>query len=84
VGAFVNNERPRTKKALREALAADPDSVRFDQTSLVPGGAINDGADIRGSELPVGPRFAVTGPDPYIRRRWYATVCAVNGEVTCI
>jgi hypothetical protein len=72
VGAFVNEERPRTKKALREALASAPDTVWFDQTSafLAPGWDPRIHLD----GLEPGVTLTVVGPDPYRDRRWYASV----------
>lgn len=35
VGAYVNGVRPKTKKALKEAMANAPETVQFDRTSHV-------------------------------------------------
>lgn len=71
VGAYVEGSRPRTKKALREALATTPETVTFDQTSmfdsLYP-------VRINGTEVPAGVTLTVFGPDPYRDRKWYASV----------
>lgn len=70
--------RPATKKALREALLADPASVRLVTTSAFGGFAG------RATELPAGLTFNVVGPDPYRKRSWYASVeRKADGSVTC-
>ena len=80
VGAYVDGVRPRTKKALREALAVSPADVRFDQTSALAAGKISS-CDLRGDAVPPGYRLAVVGPDPYTHRRWYAVVEIIDGRV---
>lgn len=69
VGAYINGERPASKKALREALANAPESVRFDGTALL-------GEQFNGppSTIPAGVKLSVAGPDPYTSRKWFATV----------
>jgi hypothetical protein len=84
VGAFVSGERPRTKKALREALRDTPDAVIFDRT-LIPGRHLPP--EFRGNYLPVtgthriptGVTLSVVGPDPYRVRKWYASVTVDSG-----
>jgi hypothetical protein len=71
VGAYVNGERPKSKAALRRALAAG-ERVTFDVTSpLGPrGGDLIDGTpDDVGTD-----KLQVVGPDPYTTRNWYGTV----------
>lgn len=68
-GARVGGRWCPTKKALREALAADPASVLLEDTSLV-----TKPRHFRGNEVPEGERIAICGPDPHHRRIWYATV----------
>lgn len=68
-GAFVGYSRPKTKKALREAVAADPSEVRLEATSMF--GNEYDGSL---SDAPTGQTFYVVGPDPYTKRSWYAQV----------
>lgn len=75
VGAKVNGVRPKTKKALREALKADPRSVTFDNTSPMGPQLVG----INGANVPVEFSLQVTGPDPFTKRNWYATV--KNGPV---
>jgi hypothetical protein len=66
-GAFVYGVRPKSKKALREALDANPDSVTFDDTS-----AFNNRGLVHAEEL--NPSAVIVGPDPYTSRKWYANV----------
>lgn len=74
VGAKINGERPKTKKALREAMKAHPETVLFDRTA-----AFDGQGTIRGDELPRD-TLQVVGPDPYAKRTWYASI--KNGKVT--
>ncbi len=73
-GTFVNGSRPKTKKALREAVEAiafegDPYSVVLEATSLF-------GNEYDGSlgSAPKTTTFYVVGPDPYKKRNWYANI----------
>lgn len=71
-GAKVNGERPKTKKALREALQNAPETVTFDSTSEWNEWTSNyHRSDIT---------FSIVGPDPYTKRNWYANYC--NGKFT--
>jgi hypothetical protein len=67
VGAFVNGVRPKTKKALRDAIASGQ-TVHFDGTSMF------DPPSYDLSELLETEKLSVVGPDPYTKRSWYATV----------
>lgn len=79
VGASVNGERPLTKKALREALRDNPESVYFDSTALMGPRA---GEIVMATPRDIGvDKLSVVGPDPYTRRTWYATVSVINGAV---
>jgi hypothetical protein len=69
--AYVNGQKPKTKKALRDAFKADPSSVWFEDTSL------NSRGSLTGSEL--SPSDVIVGPDAYTARNWYANVR--NGKV---
>ena len=74
-GTFVNMHRPKTKKALREAVAADPGTVLLEATSMF-------GNEYGGSlaSAPDGNYFVV-GPDPYTDRRWYGKITVSAGKV---
>lgn len=75
VGAYVDGVRPKTKKALREACASDPNRTRvvFDATALMQEGQ-------RFTLDHPNDSLQVCGPDPRTSRKWYATV--KNGKVT--
>ena len=75
-GALIDGLRPLTKKELREAVAAYPDSVSFDATSIIiqpaEGGYGTPQASL--DAVREGHKLSVVGPDPFTNRRWYATV----------
>ena len=73
VGALVDGVAPKTKKALREAMQADPASVTFYATSM-----FDSGAQYSGDDLPAGKKLSVVGPNPYEKRSWYATVTSAG------
>jgi hypothetical protein len=80
VGARVSGERPASKAALRRALTSNPGLVQFDTTSQLgtrPGSMAIDATteDIGTNKL------SVCGPDPYTKRKWYATVEVRNGKI---
>lgn len=77
VGSYVNGSRPATKKALRDAITADPTSVTFDATSDFNG----RGRLVSGNALTAGTTFVVVGPCPFTKRNWYANVSLINGKV---
>ena len=78
--AYINGgvEMPHnvSKKALKEAVQADPSKVFFYSTS--PLGATYDGYL---DKMPEGVTLQVTGPDPFKARKWYASVKLVNGVI---
>ncbi len=74
-GIFIDHVRPASKKAVREALAKDPSSVRLEATSFF--GNEYDGPV---SEF-VGTAHFV-GPDPERKRNFYGTlVRTANGHI---
>jgi len=78
VGSFVDGVRPKTKKALREAVADDPNMTRvhFDATSVFDTQARYSAQHTVATD----DVLVVVGPDPYNNRKWYANV--KNGKVT--
>jgi hypothetical protein len=67
-GVYVNNQRPASKKAVKEAIAADPSAVVLEATSLFGnefGGPVDMAPD--GS-------YNFVGPDPYNKRNFYGTI----------
>ena len=71
VEAFVNDEHPKTKAALKRAMTEAPGTVRFDCTSPM-GLQFPDG--IAGDAVPEGITLSIAGPDPYRARNWFANV----------
>jgi hypothetical protein len=68
-GLFIAGARPKSKKAVKEAVANDPRSVRAQATSL-----FGDEYDGPIMSLPSGASVAFVGPDPYNDRRFYGTI----------
>lgn len=71
-GIFLNFSRPKSKKAVKEAVAADPSKVRIECTSLF--------GDYDGSvsEAPDG-TYTFVGPDPSRDRKFYGNIIVSNG-----
>jgi hypothetical protein len=68
-GVYVNGKRPKSKQAVKEAVARDPQSVRLEATAII--GQEYDGP---AADMPAGLRIAFVGPDPYQERRFYGTL----------
>lgn len=68
-GIFINGTRPKSKKAVKEAVLNDPESVRIEATSLF-GGEYDGPADL----LPGPAKVHFVGPDPYTSRKFYGTI----------
>lgn len=76
-GIFINGVRPASKKAVKEAIASNPSSVRIEATSFF--GNEYDGP---ASELPADSRpIAFVGPDPERKRNFYGTIEWKNGQL---
>lgn len=73
--AYINNRPARTKKALKEAVKAAPQTVMFESVG-------GHNADFCGGieDIPEGTTLTVVGPDPFTKRSWYASV--KNGRVS--
>jgi hypothetical protein len=67
-GAWINGERPKSKKALREAVIDAPGTVSIEATAFT--GTEYDGPV---EDMPEG-KVYIAGPDPYTKRNWYAMV----------
>jgi hypothetical protein len=59
-----------SKKAMKDALRESPVDVMFIGTALLDTAQWSG----RGSEIPIGVKLSVCGPDPFTQRRWHATV----------
>jgi hypothetical protein len=71
------NERPKSKKAVKEALA-EGKAVNLEATSLF--GNEYDGP-VR--TAPDG-RYHFVGPDPYTNRKFYGTIIVKDGKASVI
>jgi hypothetical protein len=67
-GIFINYRRPASKKAVKEAVAANPGSVQLEATSML-------GNEYEGpvDTAPSG-KYTFVGPDPYNKRSFYGTI----------
>jgi hypothetical protein len=68
-GIYINGHRPKSKKAVREAVATNPASVELEATSLFGneyGGPVAD--------MPEGETIYIVGPDPFTKRNFYGQV----------
>lgn len=75
-GLYINGSRPKSKKAVKEAIAAGG-RVSLEATSMF-------GNEYEGpvSEAPAG-RYDFVGPDPYNSRKFYGSVTVKSdGSVT--
>jgi len=70
--AYVDGRKPATKAALRAAVRTAPDTVRFDDTAAIGNRGMLSVADVKPSDV-------IVGPDVYRSRRWYANIR--NGKV---
>lgn len=67
-GVFVRGSRPKTKKAIKEAVIEAPSRVSLEATSMF--GNEYDGPV---SEAPDG-TYTFVGPNPYTDRRFYGNI----------
>lgn len=75
-GIWINGERPKSKKAIREAIESNPATVDVEATSWHGdeyGGSLSDAPD--------GTMIVFVGPDPYRNRKFYGTITKFNGEL---
>lgn len=74
-GIFINGARPKSKKAVREALTNAPETVRFEATSF-------HGGDYDGPAegLPASAAVHFVGPDPSTKRNFYGTASHAGGK----
>lgn len=79
-GIFITNEfgraeRPKSKKAIREAVEADPASVIAEATSWH-----GDEYDGPIAYMAATNKVVFAGPDPHSDRRFYGTIAYVKGK----
>jgi hypothetical protein len=75
-GIYLNYDRPKSKKAIREAVANGHPAVNIEATSLF--GNEYDGP-LRNA--PDGTYYFV-GPDPYTRRNFYGQIIKSGDRIT--
>jgi hypothetical protein len=81
VVSLAENTPFPTKKALKRALVDEPGEVLFFNTAL----PLGPGKEkYRGDELDSQHTYQVVGPDPYLDRRWYASVAVKDGKPVVI
>lgn len=66
-GIFVNGTRPKSKKAIKEAVK-DGSRIRLENTAL-----LGNGYDGDINDAPNG-RYDFVGPDPYTKRVFYGNI----------
>lgn len=68
-GIFINGQRPKSKKAVKEALLSEPETVTIEYTSM-------HGTPGPSNPLDLSPGRPVhfVGPDPYTKRNFYGTI----------
>jgi hypothetical protein len=74
-GIWINGSRPKSKKAIKEALIAG-DEVSLEATSIF--GYEYDGLV---ADAPEG-NYTFVGPDPHNKRNFYGTMTVRSGKVT--
>jgi len=74
-GLFINGARPKSKKAVKEAVRDNPGSVSVEGTSMF-------GGDYDGplTGAPNG-RIDFVGPDPYRARNFGGTLTVKDGQI---
>lgn len=70
-GIYIGSERPKSKKAIKEAIAETPNKVRVEITSMV---APDAGRTLTLEELAPGRRYDFVGPDPFTSRKFYGSI----------
>jgi hypothetical protein len=78
LGVYVNGGRPRSKKAIKEAVNDSGQTVTFYSTSCFDE---YDGKQWLSDKLPDGEHYFV-GPNPYADRKYYGTIIKRNGTIT--
>ncbi len=69
VGARLGISDIPTKKALKDAISANPEKVVLYGTSM-----FDQDRSYKMDDLVEGIKYTVVGPNPYTSRKWYATV----------
>jgi hypothetical protein len=75
-GIYVNGQRPKSKRAIKEALAADPRNVLIEATSV-----FGNEWQGRAADMPEGMRVNFVGPCPHTSRKFYGTISKAGGRL---
>lgn len=75
-GIYVTFNRPKSKKEVKEAIAANPASVSLEATSVF--GNEYDGSIV---DAPDG-KYTFVGPDPCNNRKFYGTITKKGEKIT--
>lgn len=73
-GIFINGQRPKSKKAIKEAVANGL-QVQLENTSLF--GNNYDGSLVN---APTG-TYTFVGPDPFTKRNFYGNIVVTDDKV---
>ena len=76
-GVFIKNDRPKSKKAIKEAIAANAASVSLEATSIW--GNEWDGPV---TEMPEDKPVYFVGPDPHRKRNFYGSITRKGNKIT--
>lgn len=74
-GIFINGSRPKSKKAVKEAIASGTGRVRVEATSW-----FGDEYDGPVEDMPMG-KIGFVGPDPSTKRNFYGTITRTAGGI---
>lgn len=77
-GIFVEGRRPRSKREIVAALAADPSGVEVEATSL-----FENEFSGPATKLPSGQKVYFVGPDPFTSRKFYGILENRGGRIRC-
>jgi hypothetical protein len=75
-GIYINGQRPKSKKVVKEYVALYPEKVRLEATSMF-------GNEYDGSveNAPDG-TYTFVGPDPHRDRKFYGNIVISRGVIT--
>jgi len=76
-GIWIGQHRPKSKKEVKEAIAADPFNVQVEATSM-----FGNEFDGQVTEMPENKVIYFVGPDPYTKRNFYGQILRVGERIT--
>lgn len=75
-GLFVDGKRPKSKKAVKEAIADNPARVSIENTSFLTQNPYGGTA----ADLSEGHVVTFVGPDPYSDRRFFGNITRITAD----